>query len=110
MTNHSIVMLRRQQASKTFVCVYKILRFCANPQKFQIILLVPAKNKQLLRLPSTQDVAGSNPARGSSFFLLRKKELSSDVVVYFALSLRMSLHIRASFNVTPLAKGRTSSG
>ena len=25
------------------------------------------------RLPSTQDVAGSNPARGSSFFLLRKK-------------------------------------
>ena len=45
------------------------------------------------RPPSTQDVAGSNPARGSSFFLLRKKELSSGVVVYFALSLRMSLHV-----------------
>ena len=44
--------------------------------------------------PSTQDVAGSNPARGSSFFLLgKKKELSSGVVVYLALSLRMSLHI-----------------
>ena len=43
------------------------------------------------RLPSMQDVAGSNPARGSSFFLLRKKELSSGVVVYLALSLRMSL-------------------
>ena len=41
-----------------------------------------------------QDVVGSNPARGSSFFLLRKKELSSGVVVYFALSLRMSLHVR----------------
>ena len=38
MTNHSIVMLRRLQASKTFVCVYKILCFCANLQK-----LVPAK-------------------------------------------------------------------
>ena len=47
------------------------------------------------RLPSTQDVAGSNPARGSSFFLLRKKELSSGVVVYLALSLRMSLHVCA---------------
>ena len=45
------------------------------------------------RPPSTQDVAGSNPARGSSFFLLRKKELSSGVVVYLALSLRMSLHV-----------------
>ena len=45
------------------------------------------------RPPSTQDVAGSNPARGSSFFLLRKKELSLGVVVYFALSLRMSLHV-----------------
>ena len=37
------------------------------------------------RPPSTQDVAGSNPARGSS--------LSSGVVVYLALSLRMSLHV-----------------
>ena len=37
-------------------------------------------------VPRTQDVMGSNPARGSSFFLLRKKELSSGVVVYFALS------------------------
>ena len=45
------------------------------------------------RPPSTQDVAGSNPARGSLFFLLRKKELSSGVVVYLALSLRMSLHV-----------------
>ena len=45
------------------------------------------------RPPSTQDVAGSSPARGSSFFLLRKKELSSGVVVYLALSLRMSLHV-----------------
>ena len=45
------------------------------------------------RLLRMQDVAGSNPARGSSFFLLRKKELSSGVVVYFALSLRMSLHV-----------------
>ena len=44
------------------------------------------------RPPSTRDVAGSNPARGSSFFLLRKKKLSSGVVVYLALSLRMSLH------------------
>ena len=44
------------------------------------------------RLLRMQDVAGSNPARGSSFFLLRKKELSSGVVVHFALSLRMSLH------------------
>ena len=41
------------------------------------------------RPPSTQDVAGSNPTRGSSFLLLRKKELSSGIVVYFALSLRM---------------------
>ena len=47
--------------------------------------------------PSTQDVAGLNPARGSSFFLLRKKELSSGVVVYFALSLRMSLHARYKY-------------
>ena len=48
---------------------------------------------QLVECPSsTQDVAGSNPTRGSSFFLLRKKELSSGVVVYLALSLRMSLH------------------
>ena len=39
-----------------------------------------------------QDIAGLNPARGSSFFLLRKKELFSGVVVYSALSLRMSLH------------------
>ena len=46
------------------------------------------------RPPSTQDVAGSSPARGSSFFLLRKKELSSGVVVYLALSLRMSLHVQ----------------
>ena len=45
MTNHSIVMLRRLQSSKTFVCVYKILCFCANPQKFQT--LVPAKNSHL---------------------------------------------------------------
>ena len=45
------------------------------------------------RLLRTQDVVGSNPARGSSFFLLRKKELSSGIVVYFALSLRMSLHV-----------------
>ena len=45
------------------------------------------------RLLRTQDVAGSNPARGSSFFLLRKKELSSGVVVYFALSLKMILHV-----------------
>ena len=44
-TNHSIVMLRRLQASKTFVCVYKILHFCANLQKFQT--LVPAKNSHL---------------------------------------------------------------
>ena len=43
--------------------------------------------------PSTQNVAGSNPARGSSFFLEKKKELSSGVVVYFALSLQMSLHV-----------------
>ena len=42
------------------------------------------------RLPSTQDIAGSNPAQGSS---LGRKELSSGVVVYFALSLRMSLHV-----------------
>ena len=48
---------------------------------------------QLVERPhSTQDIVGSNPARGSSFFLLRKKELSLGVVVYFALSLRMSLH------------------
>ena len=39
------------------------------------------------RSPSTQNVAGSNPARGSSFFSREKKELSSGVVVYFALSL-----------------------
>ena len=45
MTNNSIVMLRRLQASETFVCVYKILRFCANPQKFQT--LVPTKNSHL---------------------------------------------------------------
>ena len=50
-------------------------------------------NTLVERPPSTQDVAGSSPARGSSFFLLRKKELSSGVVVYLALSLRMSLHI-----------------
>ena len=37
-----------------------------------------------------------NPARGSSFFLLRKKELSSGVVVYLALSLRMSLHVQVT--------------
>ena len=55
------------------------------------------------RPPSTQDVAGWNPARGSSFFLLRKKELSSGVVVYFALSLRMSLHVMYSFTI--LAQG-----
>ena len=46
MTNHLIVMLRKLQASsKTFVYVYKILHFCANPQKFQT--LVPAKNSHL---------------------------------------------------------------
>ena len=45
MTNHSIVMLRRLQASKTIVCVYKILHFCTNLQKFQT--LVPAKNCHL---------------------------------------------------------------
>ena len=45
MTNHSIVMLTRLQASKAFVCVYKILCFCANPQKFQT--LVPTKNGHL---------------------------------------------------------------
>ena len=48
------------------------------------------------RLLRMQDVVGSNPARGSSFFLLRKKELSSGVVVYFALSLRMSLHVHVA--------------
>ena len=37
--------MRRLQASKTFVCMYKILHFCANPQKFQT--LVPAKNSHL---------------------------------------------------------------
>ena len=42
--NHSNVMLRRLQASR-FVCVYKILRFCANLQKFQT--LVPANNSHL---------------------------------------------------------------
>ena len=51
--------------------------------------------------PNPQDVAGSNPARGSSFFLLRKKELSSGVVVYFALSLRMSLHVYSSCSAKP---------
>ena len=45
MANHSIVMLTRLQASKAFVCVYKILCFCANPQKFQT--LVPTKNGHL---------------------------------------------------------------
>ena len=35
-------MLRRLQANKTFVCAYKILRFCGNPQKFQT--LVPTKS------------------------------------------------------------------
>jgi len=44
-TNHSIALLRRLQASQTFVCVYKISRFCTNPQKFQT--LVPAKNSHL---------------------------------------------------------------
>ena len=38
MTNQ---MLKRLQASKTFVCVYKLLHFCANPQK------LPAKNSHL---------------------------------------------------------------
>ena len=53
------------------------------------------------RPPSTQDVAGLNPARGSSFFLLRKKkELSSGVVVYLALSLRMSLHVCLHIHLT----------
>ena len=37
----NIVMLRRLQGSKTFVCAYKLLRFCTNTQKFQT--LVPAK-------------------------------------------------------------------
>ena len=36
MTYHSNVMLRRLQAS--IVCVYEILRFCANPQKFQTLV------------------------------------------------------------------------
>ena len=43
-TNHSIVILRILQASKTFVCVYKILHFCANLQKFQTS---PTKNSHL---------------------------------------------------------------
>ena len=42
-------------------------------------------------LPRTQDIAGSNPARGSSFL-----ELSFGLVVYFALSLRMSLCVHVS--------------
>ena len=56
------------------------------------------------RSPSTQDVAGSNPARGSSFFLSRKKELSSGVVVYFALSVRMSLHVHHDMYMYACAK------
>ena len=42
-------------------------------------------------LPSMQNVANSNPARGSSFFLLRKKELSLGVVAL--LCLVSSLHV-----------------
>jgi len=45
MTNNSLVMLKRLQASKIFVYVYKILRFCVNLQKFQT--LVSAKNGHL---------------------------------------------------------------
>ena len=55
-TNHSIVMLRRLQASKSFVCVYKILHFCANPQKFQT--LVPTKNSRLKVCPVLQCSTG----------------------------------------------------
>ena len=45
----NIVMLRRLQVNKPFVCAYKILRFCANPQKFQT--LVPAKNSHFKVVP-----------------------------------------------------------
>ena len=41
MINHSVIMLRRLQASKTLVCVYKC--FWASPQKFQTLVLVTSK-------------------------------------------------------------------
>ena len=37
------------------------------------------------RLPRTQNVAGSSPARGSSSFSLGKEELSSGVVAWICL-------------------------
>ena len=41
-------MLRRLQASKTFVCAYKSLHFCANTQKF--LTLVTAEKIIILKV------------------------------------------------------------
>ena len=47
------------------------------------------------RSPSTQNVAGSNPARGSSFFSREKRELSSGVVAWICL-VSMTVHVHVN--------------
>ena len=62
----SRVMLRRLQANKTFVCAYKILRFCANPQKFE------TTKKSHLILPHGIDVPRILIAKLTEQFQVKK--------------------------------------
>ena len=85
MTNHSNVMLRRQQASKTFVCVYKILRFCANPQKFQT--LVSANNSCLKVFTFTHLLHTYRHTQNSMFPLSSGTEMHNIFFVFSGVTL-----------------------